>query len=192
MKKINFVVMLNLVAIIVLIFLFILFTGQTSLNYKPEDGSQQQESESVSSDKTEATESTESETVTEDTESDDIQDTSSEEDTSSETDTTVESDTSKEEDTTIEPNPTPSTESGIPDVSDRPINITSSMETALFIGDSRTVGIKEYSGLKEPDYFATVGLSLYGIHKEKADVSSVGKVTLTELLNQKRYDKIYN
>ena len=191
MKKINFVVMLNLVAIIVLIFLFILFTGQTSLNYKPEDGSQQQESESVSSDKTEATESTESETVTEDTESDDIQDTSSEEDTSSETDTTVESDTSKEEDTTIEPNPTPSTESGIPDVSDRPINITSSMETALFIGDSRTVGIKEYSGLKEPDYFATVGLSLYGIHKEKADVSSVGKVTLTELLNQKRYDKIY-
>lgn len=76
-------------------------------------------------------------------------------------------------------------------------NITSktnnniSMDDALFIGDSRTVGLMEYAGIDGADYFCTVGMSVYNIHKNSVSVPNVGKVTLTELLNSKKYGKIY-
>lgn len=75
-------------------------------------------------------------------------------------------------------------------------NITSepkktSMGDALFIGDSRTVGLMEYGGIDGADYFCTVGMSVYNIHKKPVSVPNVGKVTLTELLNGKKYGKIY-
>ena len=66
-----------------------------------------------------------------------------------------------------------------------------SMEDALFIGDSRTVGLMEYGGIDGADYFCTVGMSVYNIYKKPVSVSNVGKVTLTELLNSKKYGKIY-
>ena len=66
-----------------------------------------------------------------------------------------------------------------------------SMEDALFIGDSRTVGLMEYAGIDGADYFCTVGMSVYNIHKKPVSVPHVGKVTLTELLSGKRYGKIY-
>ena len=66
-----------------------------------------------------------------------------------------------------------------------------SMDDALFIGDSRTVGIMEYAGIDGADYFCTVGMSVYNINKKPVSVPNVGKVTLTELLNSKRYGKIY-
>ena len=66
-----------------------------------------------------------------------------------------------------------------------------SMDDALFIGDSRTVGLMEYAGIDGADYFCTVGMSVYNIHKKPVSVSKVGKVTLTELLNSKKYGKIY-
>ena len=65
------------------------------------------------------------------------------------------------------------------------------MEDALFIGDSRTVGLMEYAHIDEADFFCTVGMSVYNIHKKPVSVPNVGKVTLTELLNNKRYGKIY-
>ncbi|MDD6478252.1 MAG: hypothetical protein PUF48_00330, partial [Oscillospiraceae bacterium] len=58
-----------------------------------------------------------------------------------------------------------------------------SMDDALFIGDSRTVGLMEYAGIDGADYFCTVGMSVYNIHKKPVSVPNVGKVTLTELLN---------
>ena len=66
-----------------------------------------------------------------------------------------------------------------------------SMADALFIGDSRTVGLMEYAGIDGADYFCTVGMSVYNIHKKPVSVPNVGKVTLTELLNSKKYGKIY-
>ena len=39
-----------------------------------------------------------------------------------------------------------------------------SMDDALFIGDSRTVGLMEYAGIDDADYFCTVGMSVYNIH----------------------------
>ena len=70
-------------------------------------------------------------------------------------------------------------------------NSNISMDDALFIGDSRTVGLMEYAGIDTADYFCNVGMSVYNIHKKPVSVPNVGKVTLTELLNGKKYGKIY-
>lgn len=66
-----------------------------------------------------------------------------------------------------------------------------SMEDALFIGDSRTVGLCEYARITGADFFANVGMSVYNIHSKPVSVPSVGKVTLTDLLQSKKYGKIY-
>ena len=68
---------------------------------------------------------------------------------------------------------------------------TISMENTLFIGDSRTVGICEYAGLNDADFFATVGMSVYNVFDDKVSVPNVGKITLNELLKEKDYDKVY-
>lgn len=68
---------------------------------------------------------------------------------------------------------------------------TVSMKDALFIGDSRTVGLSEYADINGADFFATVGMNVYNIHKDAVSVPSVGKVTLTQLLSYKKYGKIY-
>lgn len=75
------------------------------------------------------------------------------------------------------------------------VNLTASMDTALFIGDSRTEGIrlytKEYTGTA--DFFSATSSSVKGIVNKnaKVDVAGVGKVSITELLDQRRYDKVY-
>lgn len=66
-----------------------------------------------------------------------------------------------------------------------------SMENTLFIGDSRTVGLMEYAGIDGADFFCTVGMSVYNIHEKPVSVPGVGKLSLTELLNGKKYHTIY-
>ncbi len=66
-----------------------------------------------------------------------------------------------------------------------------SMNDTLFIGDSRTVGIREYSGLKNADFFCSVGLNIFDAANETLSVENVGDVTLSGLLSQKKYTKIY-
>ena len=65
------------------------------------------------------------------------------------------------------------------------------MSDALMIGDSRTVGISEYAQMDGVDFFCDVGMSSYNIDDKKISVSSVGSVTLNELLEKKQYGKIY-
>lgn len=62
---------------------------------------------------------------------------------------------------------------------------------SLFIGDSRTVGLFEYGQIENADFFCNVGMSVYNIHDKTLSVAAVGKVTLIELLNCKKYDTIY-
>ena len=69
--------------------------------------------------------------------------------------------------------------------------VPASMENTLFIGDSRTVGLAEYAQMDEAHFFATVGMSVYDIDTAKVSVPHVGKVTLSELLKNYQYDKIY-
>lgn len=62
---------------------------------------------------------------------------------------------------------------------------------ALFIGDSRTIGLQEYSGLSEPTYYAYTGLSIYQIFSK--DIAEIdGKMmTIDKALEQKKFGKIY-
>ena len=62
---------------------------------------------------------------------------------------------------------------------------------ALFIGDSRTEGIRMYSGIEGATYFSSVGLSVYGIEKETVYYEDLGEVTLEQLLTEKKFGKIY-
>lgn len=65
-------------------------------------------------------------------------------------------------------------------------------EGALFIGDSRTVGIGKYAGITEADFFATTGMSVYSIFDEKVKVGDrTEKCTLETLLGEAQYDRIY-
>lgn len=65
------------------------------------------------------------------------------------------------------------------------------LSDALFIGDSRTMGIMEYAGITEADFFCNTGMSVFNVKKEQIAVSDLGKVTLDELLEKKVYGKIY-
>lgn len=59
-------------------------------------------------------------------------------------------------------------------------------DDALFIGDSRTVGIQEYGTLKNADYFSSVGMSAYQIDEEEVD-----GMTFDEFIDHKQYGKVY-
>ena len=88
--------------------------------------------------------------------------------------------------TTAEPTPTPEP---------TPLQFTtvdaSYFDDALFIGDSRTVGIAEYGNLKNATYFADVGLNVYVAQTKSISVKNVGTVTLPQLLSQKTFGKVY-
>lgn len=71
-----------------------------------------------------------------------------------------------------------------------PVDITY-WEDALFIGDSRTVGLSEYADLGGADVFASSGMSVYKVFSEKVVVPEGGKKTLEEMLTEKQYGKIY-
>ena len=67
-------------------------------------------------------------------------------------------------------------------------------DDAVFIGDSRTVGMYEYSGLEETStFYASTGLTIYKMF-DSAIVSVPGqkkKITVEEALSEKQFAKIY-
>lgn len=65
-------------------------------------------------------------------------------------------------------------------------------EGALFIGDSRTVGIGKYAGITESDFFATTGMSVYNIFKQEVKVGNrSSNCTLETLLAEQSYQRIF-
>ncbi len=70
-------------------------------------------------------------------------------------------------------------------------SVTVSFPDTLFIGDSRSVGLKEYGKLSDATFFCSVGLNAYKVWKESIEVSGVGKVTLTQLLEKKQFKQVY-
>ena len=64
-------------------------------------------------------------------------------------------------------------------------------DDALFIGDSRTVGLSEYSGWKNPTYFADVGLTIYDVFDKKIAEVNGKKYTIDKALEKKQFNKIY-
>lgn len=65
------------------------------------------------------------------------------------------------------------------------------LQDALFIGDSRTMGLWEYGKIEGANFFADTGMSVYNIDEKKVNVPGVGKVTLEDLLSARQYNKIY-
>lgn len=64
-------------------------------------------------------------------------------------------------------------------------------DDALFIGDSRTVGISEYGDLNNAIFFANTGMSVYNVFEKNVSVPQVGKLKLEQLLIYKKFGKIY-
>lgn len=64
-------------------------------------------------------------------------------------------------------------------------------DDVLFIGDSRTVGLSEYSYLTNATYYSDVGLSVYTVFDKKIAKMGHKMVTLEEALEKKKYKKIY-
>ncbi len=65
------------------------------------------------------------------------------------------------------------------------------LEDALFIGDSRTVGLSEYGKAGGAAFFADTGMSVFNIRDKKIKVKDVGTVSLKTLLSEHKYGKIY-
>lgn len=65
------------------------------------------------------------------------------------------------------------------------------LSTSLFIGDSRTEGLKEYGGLAEAEFFANSGMSSFNLLSANLTVKDGSKKTLEELLSQRSYERIY-
>lgn len=164
MKKQNMITMLILVGIITLIVIFILATGRTSLAPKPNQNPNGGGTQQES-------------------EKDDY-------DVDHNTESTEEVGTTETTESTEN-----SEETNEPDSSAPSVNVTASMDTALFIGDSRTVGIQAYTKdlTSTADFFAAVSTTITGVvnYNDKIDVEGVGNVTISELLSQKKYDKVY-
>lgn len=67
-------------------------------------------------------------------------------------------------------------------------------EDALFIGNSRTVGLYLFGDMPEStDFFADVGLTIYDVMEDSIEVppQSGSYNTLSSMLNAKQYGKIY-
>lgn len=67
-------------------------------------------------------------------------------------------------------------------------------DDAVFIGDSRTVGLFEYGGMEErADFFAKISLTIYDVFTAPvAKDETTGKmITVEQALSQKKYGKVY-
>lgn len=67
-------------------------------------------------------------------------------------------------------------------------------DDAVFIGDSRTVGLYEYAGMEErADFFAKISLTIYDVFTEKIVKDEVAgrKITVEDALSRKQYGKVY-
>lgn len=98
------------------------------------------------------------------------------------------------DDTQASQAPVESTEPS-PEPTPTPLQFTTAPEgyfdDALFIGDSRMVGIDMMQTIDGATFFTTVGLSLTGAMSTSADVDGVGTTTLPALLQSRQFGKIY-
>lgn len=72
-----------------------------------------------------------------------------------------------------------------------PVKPEDPFANALFVGDSRTVGIQKYAGIEGADFFASTGMSVYDVFDRKVDAAGQKGLLLTQLLAQKSYDRIF-
>ena len=64
-------------------------------------------------------------------------------------------------------------------------------DDVLFIGDSRTVGLRDYARLGEADYFCSIGMSVFDARELVLSDLAFEACNLETLLRTKRYHKVY-
>ena len=64
-------------------------------------------------------------------------------------------------------------------------------DDVLFIGDSRTVGLRDFARLGKADYFCSVGLTVFDVTTQQLSDVDFTATDLRSLLQSKRYNKIY-
>ena len=64
-------------------------------------------------------------------------------------------------------------------------------DDVLFIGDSRTVGLRDMARLGQADYFCNVGMTVYTMFREGSTDRNYSYQRLETLLTEKTYGKIY-
>lgn len=64
-------------------------------------------------------------------------------------------------------------------------------DDAVFIGDSRTVGLRDYGGLDNATFYASTGLGIYDMWTEKFCEVDGEKTTLEDALSRRQFGKIY-
>ena len=88
--------------------------------------------------------------------------------------------------------PTTAPEIAIPATAPIYVEVTEEwFDDALFIGDSRTVGLRDYARLGDADYFCSVGMTVFDVTTQKLSDEDFSDMTLDELLQSKRYNKVY-
>lgn len=64
-------------------------------------------------------------------------------------------------------------------------------DDALFIGDSRTVGLHEYGNLGNAEVVADSGMSVYKVYGKEFETSSGEKKLLQDVLEERQFGKVY-
>lgn len=64
-------------------------------------------------------------------------------------------------------------------------------DDVLFIGDSRTVGLRDYARLGDADYFCSIGMTVFDAREQVLSDLSFEACNLETLLRTKRYHKVY-
>lgn len=76
----------------------------------------------------------------------------------------------------------------------KPLSFTTATDAyfqdAVFIGDSRTVGISEYSGIANATFLCKTSLSIYDYDKPKITYEDK-KTSVREVLSKRRFGKVY-
>lgn len=72
-----------------------------------------------------------------------------------------------------------------------PVSREHFFDDALFIGDSRTVGLFEYADMGTADIFADSGMSLYKVMEVRLSMGDQGDKSLQEVLEGRQYSRIY-
>jgi lysophospholipase L1-like esterase len=64
-------------------------------------------------------------------------------------------------------------------------------DNVLFIGDSRTVGLRDYARSGNAEYFCSVGMSVFNFNSRTASDKNFSDQKLEKLLKSRTYDKIF-
>lgn len=65
------------------------------------------------------------------------------------------------------------------------------LENSLFIGDSRTVGLANFSGESGAKFYAFTGMSVYSMFKKESAVDNWGDKLLETVLTENQFDRVF-